>query len=435
MNTGPRFIVRGGKPLRGSASICGSKNAASKLMIASLLTEEKCRIENIPDSGEIEITKELCERVGSRVELDANRGCEIETREITTSLVPELSRKNRIPILAIGPLLHRKGVAEVPILGGDLIGHRPIDFHLEALNKMGARIERREHSYYAEAEHIRGAEIEFPFPSVGATETVLLTSVLAQGETHLKNAALEPEIMNLIEMLRVMGAHIEVNERERSMTITGVSRLEGGTYRVMPDRNEIVSFAAAALATGGAIFFPEITRDYMQAFLLSIEDSGGTYKEHDGGIEFSGTPPYRPIVIETSPHPGFMTDWASPFCVLLTEAAGESIIHETIYEDRFGYTKDLKQMGAQIDVSDECLGGVKCRFAGRTFNHSARIKGPSHLKGTEITMTDIRAGMAHIIATLAAEGESVISGIEHIDRGYENIDGRLRELGADIQRI
>ena len=435
MNPAYKFIVKGGKPLHGTVPIYGSKNAASKLMIASLLTASPCRIENVPHSGEIEITKELCERVGSRVEFDSDRGCRIETREVTTSLVPELSRKNRIPILAIGPLLHRKGIAEVPILGGDPIGHRPIDFHLEALNKMGVRLERREHSYYAEAERIKGAEIEFPFPSVGATETVLLTSVLAEGETHLKNAALEPEVINLVEALLAMGARIAVNHAERSMVISGVSRLGGGTCRVMPDRNEIVSFAIAALATGGAIFFPDIKRDYIETFLQSINELGGSLRERDGGIEFFGAPPYRPIVIETSPHPGFMTDWASPFCVLLTRARGESIIHETIYEDRFGYTKDLKQMGADIEISDECWGGNRCRFAGRTFNHSARIKGPNHLKGTKITMTDIRAGMAHIIAALAAEGESVILGIEHIDRGYENIDGRLRELGADIRRV
>ena len=433
--TQEKFLIKGGRPLTGTIEIRGSKNAASKLMIASLLTDEPCIIENVPFSAEIDITKELCESIGSRVTLDGDHEARIETPEITTSIVPELSRKNRIPVLAFGPLLHRKGFAEVPVMGGCYLGHRPINFHIEALNQMGVRVERREHSYYAEAEHIHGAVIDLPYPSVGTTENVLLTAVRAEGETHITNAAMEPEILNLIAMLVAMGADIALDQEARMIRVTGVTKLKGVRVRVIPDRNEIVSFAVAALATDGKIFIRGVEHTSLETFLASVRTIGAETHEHPDGIEFSGKRPYKAAMIETSPHPGFMTDWQQPFCILLTQSAGESIIHETVYDDRFAYTKDLKRMGADIEVSDECLGTSPCRFHGATFNHSVRVRGATPLHGAEITMTDLRAGMAHIIAALAADGESLISGIEHVERGYEKIDERLRSLGADIQRV
>ncbi len=430
-----KFLIKGGRPMIGEIEIRGAKNAASKLMIASLLTEEPCVLENVPLSSEIEVTKELCESVGSKVILGDDHTAHISTPEITTSLVPELSRKNRIPILAFGPLLHRKGFAEVPVMGGCYLGHRPINFHLEALNKMGVRVERREASYYAEAHHIVGATIDLPYPSVGATENVLLTAVRADGVTHITNAAMEPEILNLVDMLNAMGGDIAVDKEARGIRIEGVSKLKGVSVRVIPDRNEIVSFAAAALATDGHIMIRGVENTALETFLASVRAIGGVALEHKGGIEFSGKRPYKPTIIETGPHPAFMTDWQQPFCILLTQADGESIIHETVYDDRFAYTKDLKRMGANVEVTDECLSDMPCRFHGATFNHSVRIKGHTPLTGTEITMTDLRAGMAHMIAALAAKGESLISGIAHVERGYEKIDERLRSLGADIQRV
>lgn len=429
-----KFVIVGRRPLKGEITVRGSKNAASKMMIASLLTDEACTVENVPNSVEIDITRELCETVGSSVLVRPDGSLRVETKVIRTSLVPQLSRKNRIPILALGPLLHRKGFAEVPVLGGCPIGHRPINFHVAALEKMGIKIERRENSYYAEGKDIRGAKIDFPFPSVGATENVLLTAVLAKGKTVIKNAAIEPEIVNLIQMLAAMGAKISFAESKRVIAVTGVERLRGTTWKVMPDRNEIVSFATAAIATKGEIFLKNAEASYLAAFLKKIKEAGVKFSVEKDGIRFFGSDGYNAVSIETGPHPEFMTDWQQPFCVLLTQARGESIIHETVYEDRFGYTQDLVRMGADIRLSDECR-GKKCRFAGKGFKHTAFVKGPSSLRGTQIAMTDIRAGMAHIIAALAAEGESVISGIEHIDRGYERIDERLRELGADIKRV
>lgn len=430
-----KFLINGGRPLSGEIEVRGSKNAASKMMIASLLTDEPCTIENMPFSLETEVTRELCENIGSEVSLTEDHTCRIETKVVKNSLVPELSRKNRIPILAIGPLLHRKGFAEVPVLGGCPIGHRPINLHVDALAKMGVIFERRENSYYAEASRIRGAEIDFSYPSVGATESVLLTAVLAEGKTKITNAATEPEILNLVSMLNFMGAKIIFKEEKREFEIEGLAKLSGARTRVMPDRTEAASFASAALATGGDVFIRGAEEKHLESFLKKVGEIGGLFEVGDGGIKFRGAGTYSPVFIETAPHPAFMTDWQQPFCVLLTQSQGESIIHETVYEDRFGYTRDLRRMGADIEILDSCPGSSPCRFFGKNFHHSAKIKGPSKLRGAEITMTDIRAGMAHVIAALVAEGESVISGIEHIDRGYEKIDERLRALGADIKRV
>src|SRR3989344_285961 len=222
------------------------------MMIASLLTEEPCVIENVPLSAEVDITAELCETIGSEI-LFGEHNLAIRTERIKTSLVPELTRRNRLPILALSPLLHRRGFAEVPVLGGCHIGHRPVNLHIAALARMGARIERRESSYYAETEGLRGAEIEFPYPSVGATENVILAATLAQGKTVIKNAAVEPEIINLVEMLRSMGSLINFNSDGRCIEIEGVTKLGGAAIRVMPDRNEVVSLASAALATRGEL--------------------------------------------------------------------------------------------------------------------------------------------------------------------------------------
>lgn len=430
-----KFIICGQNPLRGEMEVRGSKNAASKMMVASLLTDEPCVLENVPLSGETAIAKELCETIGSQVECTPDRRCVLETKEVRTSLVSEFSKRNRIPILTLGPLLHRRGMAEVPIPGGDYLGHRPINFHVEALEKMGVKIERREHSFFAQADSIHGAEITFPYPSVGATENVLLTAVLAKGKTTIKNAATEPEIANLIAMLVSMGGRIYIDSAERLIEIEGVEKLHGAEARVMPDRNEVVSFASAGLATGGDVFIRDIEASYLSSFLEKLKELGVSTEVQEGGIRFMGRPSFDSVFVETSPYPGFMTDWQQPLSILLTQGRGTSIIHETVYEDRFGYAKDLNRMGAEIKVADECPARRKCRFDGRHYCHTAYVSGPKVLRGCDMVMTDIRAGMAHIIAALSAEGESVISGIEHIDRGYEKIDERLKALGANIERV
>lgn len=429
------FVIRGGTALHGEIAIHGSKNAATKVLVATLLTAEPCVIDNVPFSDDVGITRELCERIGSSVVCGDDHSCTIATSEIRETSVLRLSRRNRIPILAMGPLLARRGEAEVPFLGGDPIGHRPIDFHLEALTRMGAVIERRAHSYFATTRRLTGADIRFPFPSVGATESVLLAAVLADGVTRIENAAMEPEVQNLIGMLTAMGARIAYEPAARYLEITGVTRLSGARHRVIPDRNEIVSFAIAALATGGDLVLRGAEAVPLAAFAEALDQMGGRITEEEGGLRVAPGGAWRSISVETAPHPGFMTDWQQPLAVLLTQARGTSILHETVYEDRLGYLKDLGRMGARVAVSDECPEGRPCRFASRTFNHTARITGPAALRGVATTITDIRAGMAHVIAALSAAGESVISGVSHIDRGYEKLDERLRALGANIRRI
>ncbi len=431
-----KFVIQGGKKLEGEVTLAGAKNAATKMLVASILTPEPCVLENFPEIGDAQITQELCRSVGSVIH-NGNGTMNIHTPEITNSKVVSLSRRNRIPILALGPLLARVGEAEVPILGGDRIGPRPVDIHLEALQSMGAKIEVMPDRYVASApQGLRGATIELRYPSVGATENTLLAAVLARGRTTIRNAATEPEVIDLIKMLQKMGAIIELGAN-RAIYIEGVKALRGVTHRIMPDRNEAVSFACLAVATGGKILVKDARQEDLITFLNTLRRVGGEYEVAPEGIIFfkKNGGPLRPVDIETDTHPGFMTDWQQPLVVLLTQADGVSHIHETVYEDRFGYAKDLNFMGADITVEAKCLGGLTCRFRDKGFSHSAIIHGPKELHGAELVVRDLRSGIAHIIAALIATGQSTIDGVEEIDRGYERIDRRLAQLGADITRI
>lgn len=431
-----QFKITGGKTLSGEIQLAGAKNAATKLMIATLLTDEPCVLEGMPNIGDVEITSELCKSVGSFIHKEGST-VTIATPEILTHKAGPLSRRNRIPILALGPLLARVGKAEVPFLGGDKIGARPVDIHLEALTQMGAKITATADTYQAEAPNgLKGARVSFRFPSVGATENTILAAVLAKGRTVIVNAAVEPEILDLIKFLQKMGAIIELGTN-RMIAIEGVEKLHGAKHKVMPDRNEAVSFACLGLAAGGPVLVKDARQDDLITFLNAVRRVGGEYQVRSNGISF-----FRPegvkfkgIEIETDTHPGFMTDWQQPFGVVLTQAEGLSVIHETIYEDRFGYIKDLNLMGANIKTLDKCMGELTCRFNGCNFAHSAVINGPTKLHGANTTVKDLRSGMVNIIAALIADGVSVLDGIEEIDRGYENIDDRLRALGAQIERI
>lgn len=430
-----KFIINGGKKLNGEIRLAGAKNAATKMLIASILTSEPCELENFPAIGDARITEELCRSIGSNVEYK-DGVMKIHTPVIKNAKVVSLSRRNRIPILALGPLLARAGEAEVPVLGGDKIGPRPVDIHVSALTSMGATIEALPDRYVASAPNgLRGATISLRYPSVGATENTILAAVLAKGRTVINNAATEPEIIDLIEMLQKMGAIIELGAN-RTIYIDGVEKLRGVKHRIMSDRNEAVSFACLAVATGGRIFVKDAKQEDLITFLNTLRRVGGEYEIKNDGIAF-----FRPegaalksANIETDTHPGFMTDWQQPLVALLTQAEGVSTIHETVYEDRFGYAQDLNLMGANIRVETKCLGELSCRFQNKGFNHSAEVSGPTPLKGTELTVRDLRSGIAHVIAALIATGTSVINGVEEIDRGYERIDERLREMGAEIKR-
>ncbi|MCR4327974.1 MAG: UDP-N-acetylglucosamine 1-carboxyvinyltransferase [Patescibacteria group bacterium] len=428
------FIVHGGRPLQGEVKLAGSKNGTTKLMVAALLTDEPCTLHNFPSIGDVAITAELCRKIGSVITI-RDGSATIHTPEIKQNKVVELSRRNRIPILAMGPLLARAGEAEVPILGGDKIGPRPVDFHLDALRALGATVEVTKTSYLARApQGLRGASISLPFPSVGATETSILAAVLAKGETTITNAALEPEIISMVKMLQNMGAIIELGAN-RDIYIEGVSKLRGVVHEIIPDRNEAVSFACLAIATGGEILVRGAIQDHLITFLNAVRRVGAEYRVVSGGIVFFRPGPLRAITVTTAPHPGFMTDWQQPFAVLLTQAQGISYIHETIYEDRFAYAEDLRAFGARISVAYECP-AAQCRFFGKKCNHVAAIEGPVELNadGKEFHVRDLRSGMIDIIAALVSKGKMRIEGVDEIDRGYERIDERLRKLGGDIKR-
>ncbi len=429
-----KFVVNGGKKLEGTIEVAGAKNATNKMMVASLLTSEPCELENFPHIDEVDITAELCEHVGTKVERQGNV-LKLHTPEITNTEVTSLTRRNRLPILTLGPLLVRHGKAKIPIVGGDKIGPRPVDMHIDALTAMGAKIEVDDEHYLASAPNgLRGTRIELRYPSVMATENIILAGTLAKGRTVIKNAAIEPEIVDLIKMLQKMGAIVEMGAN-RTVYVDGVEKLHGVRHTILPDRNEAASFAALAVATGGNILVKGAVQEHVMTFLNALRKVGGEYEVLDEGIRFWRTGPLKGIELETDTHPGFMTDWQQPFVVLLTQAAGSSIVHETVYEDRFGYTETLNSMGANIKLFPRCLGELECRFSGQNHIHSALIHGPTPLKGVEMKVNDLRAGIATIIAALVAEGESVIDGVEEIDRGYEKIEERLRAVGADIKRI
>lgn len=429
------FKITGGHPLRGEIAVSGAKNGASKMMIATLLTDGEVILSNVPRQQETEITQEIITTVGATIEWVDAHTLRARTPSITSNSVHGLSRKNRISVLAIAPLLHRAGEAFVPFVGGDKIGPRPVNFHVDALEKMGAVIEETPEGYHATApKGLKGALIELPYPSVGATETALLAGVLAKGRTMIRNAAGEPEIKELIMMLQNMGAIIQINAN-RSIEIIGVEKLHGTQARVMPDRIEAASYGSMALGTAGEIFVRGAQHAQMMTFLNAVRKIGGEYEVTPEGIWFRGSRELRGIELETDTHPGFMTDWQQPFVVALTQAKGISVVHETVYEERFGYTDALKKMGADIALFSNCLGEIDCRFKGQNYRHSAVITGPAKLHASEVEVPDIRAGLAFVVAALVADGTSTLTGIHHLDRGYERLQEKLQGVGALIERV
>ena len=425
------MTITGGKALKGRVKISGAKNAASKMIIASLLTSDPVTLHNVPLQKESDIARELITMLGATTEL-VDHTMTMQTANVASTSAASLSRKNRLAILALAPLLHRSGEAFVPTLGGDKIGPRPVNFHIDLLESMGATIEEDAEGYHAKAPNgLTGKVIDLPYPSVGATETALFAGVLAKGRTVIRNAAIEPEIVELVMMLQKMGAIIEFGAG-RFIEITGVASLHGCEHTVLPDRMEAASFGSLALATRGEIFCEGAQHRDMVTFLNAVRLIGGDYEVHDDGILFRGAPKYTGIQLETDTHPGFMTDWQQPFLVVMTQAEGTSIIHETVYEERFGYTDTLKEMGADVTLFANCLGEVACRFKDQNHKHSAVIKGPTPLTAATIELRDIRAGIACIIAALVANGTSTLSGFEHLERGYEDLLGKLQAVGADI---
>jgi UDP-N-acetylglucosamine 1-carboxyvinyltransferase len=428
------YSIEGGHPIRGAITIGGAKNAISKQLIASLLTDQPCVFTNVPRISEIEVLLDMLSEVGTKHEWVDHNTLNVQTPTIAN---PSVSQKhsgvNRIPILLLAPLLHRAGEVTVPVVGGCRIGARPVDFHIDALKLMGAEIEYGAEKYVARCSRLKGKTIKLPYPSVGATENIIIAGALAQGTTVIENAAVEPEIIDTILFLQKMGALIQVDV-DRRIIIQGVQRLEGATHHTITDRIEAASFAAAAVACDGRVKILNAQQDHMITFLNEIRKVGGGFTiESDGIAFFRHHAELSATHIETDVHPGFMTDWQQPFVVLLTQARGVSVIHETVYEDRFGYTRALVRMGATIDVAHACLGRKPCRFADGDFNHSCIVKGATPLKGHDMVIPDLRAGFANIIAALIADGVSNIRGIKYIERGYAQVAEKLASVGAAIE--
>ena len=421
-----KFVITGGKPLSGEVRIAGAKNAVLKMMAAAVLTDELTVLRNVPNISDVAILREVLTDIGIEVRRVNGDALELRAGEAEWPFVPlEVAIKMRASFILLGPMLARFGRVILPNPGGDRIGRRPVDYHVMAMERMGATIEYRNGYYFAAAPAggMRGATVGFPIVSVMGTENAMLAATLASGTTVLENAALEPEVDDLIGMLCSMGAHIE-RTGERRIEIEGVDRLGGADHRVLGDRLEAETFAIAAAITRGEVSLHGVNPAHLGAFLEVLERMGVSYEADAATSTLTvratdGRPP-RAVDVRTDPYPGFATDFQAPLSVLMTQAEGVSSIHETIFEDRLDHLRELKRMGAEIEHLDE---------------RHARITGPTQLHGAEVGIADLRAGATLILAALTATGTSVISGIQHVDRGYEQIEAKLVALGARINRI
>ena len=434
-----KYKITGGNAITGEIRCMGAKNLTTKAIVASLLSSSKVVLSNVSRVGDVEITQLLVHSLGVGVRWVEDHVIEIDPTTLCRhhASLPD-SRTNRIPILLLSVLLHRCGIAVVPTVGGDDIGKRNVDFHINALERFGAEVRREDGVYIATAsDRLRGCHIHLSYPSVGATETCLFLAVLAKGTSVISNVAIEPEVTELITMLRSMGAIIFM-ANNRELTIHGVEQLHGTSFNIIGDRIEAASWASLACASNGRVIISGIRPDLLGNFLSYYNLVGGGYRLIGADtIEF-----YRerqilsPVILETDVYPGFSTDWQQPFATLLTQANGMSVIHETVYEQRFGYLDILNKLGAKAQAVKGCLGSLSCRYKGFDHEHSAIIQGITKLKAIDqpIRVPDIRAGLAYVIAAILAEGETVLVGAEQIQRGYGDLTARLSNTNLSIGR-
>jgi UDP-N-acetylglucosamine 1-carboxyvinyltransferase len=436
-----QFIIEGGYPLRGTVALAGAKNSGFKLVIASLLADSPSEIIGYSQIGDIEITQKIIESLGGKIER-TNHHLKVFSKSLSSFTVPShLGKISRACSFFVPPLLFRFGQAVFPIPGGDKIGPRPINLHLAGLEALGATVKIKNNLYQVEApQGLKGNKFRFKINTHTGTETFLMAAAFAKGRTILENAAEEPEVDEMIAFLNKMGAKIK-RTAKRKIEIQGVSRFEGVQYEVMPDRNEAVTFGVAALATMGDVFVKKAKPEYLQAFLEKAKECGGGYQVTPKGIRFWRNNELQATKVKAIPYPGFMTDWQPLWTVLMTQAKGESEIIETIHNFRFNYVKQLVSMGAKIKpFNPKVKNPVKfynfpLEDEHKDYYHGIKIKGPTPLRGARMTVSDIRAGATLTLAALIARGKSTLTRIEHIDRGYENLDERLRQLGARIKRV
>ncbi len=422
-----RILIRGGNRLQGRLPISGAKNAALTLMPCALLTDEPVTLRNLPRLADVDSFGHLLNQLGASTQIegarpeDFGRVMTIRAGRLTATSAPyDIVRKMRASILVLGPLVGRAGEATVSLPGGCAIGNRPIDLHLKALEEMGAEIELAAGYVKATAPggRLAGGCVTFPVVSVGATENALMAAVTAKGGTRIENAAREPEIVDLANLLVAMGASISGIGSE-TIEIEGRDRLHGATYRVMPDRIEAGSYACAAAITGGSLDLIGADPADMRATLGALVEAGVTVTEHRDGVRVEAANGLAPLTLSTAPFPGFATDMQAQFMAMLCRAGGASVLTETIFENRYMHVPELTRMGADIQVR------------GRT----AVVRGVETLIGAPVMATDLRASMSLILAGLAAEGETSVQRVYHLDRGYERLEEKLSAVGADIERV
>ncbi len=434
------FEIIGGKPLYGSVRIGGAKNASYKLMLAALLADSPSRILNFSHIQDVATVGDIITSLGGGVKHVGERALVIDPRNLNSyELSSSVGEEGRFSSMFIAPLLARFGKAIVPMPGGDKIGRRPLDWHFDGLRALGAEVSFENGVFYARAEKLHGARYRFQKNTHTGTETVILAAVLAEGTTRLENVAEEPEVDDLIEFLTAMGAKIS-RPTHREIEIVGVQKLTGAIHKLMSDRNEAVSYACAAIATKGDIIIENAKSEHLTSFLEKLDAIGAGFEVGQYGIRFFYKGPLNATEVTTKQAPGFMTDWQPLWATLMTQAAGTSVIHETIYESRFQYVTELLEMGASISLfqpeveNPDELYNFGYEQSDKKLQHAIAITGPTPLQAGEFSVKDLRHGATLVIAALIADGKSKINTIGHIDRGYESLDERLRSLGAEISR-
>jgi len=413
-----RLLVDKSPPLRGTVRISGSKNSVLPILAATLLAEEKSIIEEIPRLQDVSIMQALLESVGAKTYWNENT-MEINVNTLTQYEAPyELVRQMRASFLIMGPLLARLGRTRIPLPGGCAIGSRPVDLHLKGFAALGAEITQERGYVQAKADKLIGAKVYLDFPSVGATENIMMAGVLAEGQTVIENAAVEPEVVDLANYLNAMGALIRGAGTD-TIKIVGVPSLRGVTHSIIPDRIEAGTFMAAAAITGGDLYLENVLSIHLNPVIAKFKEANIQVEETENGLHIFSQGDIQGTDIKTLPYPGFPTDMQAQLMSLMSIAKGNSVITETIFENRFMHVAELNRMGADIKIE------------GRT----AIINGVPILTGTQVRASDLRAGAALILAGLIAEGTTEIQDIYHIERGYDNIEEKLRKVGARIQRI
>lgn len=436
------YHITGGTPLYGSVRVGGAKNASYKLMIAALLADSPSRLLNISRISDVALVANLITDLGGKAELVGERAYTIDPAGLNSSAIgTEHGEASRASSMFIPALLHSQGEAIVPLPGGDKIGPRPLERHFEGLKALGAEITIEGNQIIARSGRLTGTRYRFEKNSHTGTETLLMAAVRAKGETILENAAEETEVDDLINFLNAMGGNVQRTE-PRTIVIQGVDHLHGAIYQVMPDQNQVVSFACAALATKGDVIVENARVMDLQAFLSKLDAIGAGYEVGQYGIRFFYRQPLKAADVETASHPGFKTDWQPLWVTMMTQAEGSSVLHETVYTNRFAYIESLNQMGAKIELfnppvaNPETLYTFNSHLSLPTDRHAARILGPTPLRHGEFTVKDLRHGATLMIAGLIAQGVTILHDPDqHIDRGYEQLDSQFRAMGGQITKV